>query len=134
MAELPVGSRILAVLRTIADLKQGEVEAEARYPSGSLGHYERRKEPPPDVLADFVHGMGVPAYLIPRTRDLIEEVDAARDPTRSPDPDEVARREFEERAYAGFRDLLGRIDAFTEAYLEHREAPYLWRRLERHTA
>lgn len=131
MTELPVGSRILATLRTIADLKQGEVETNAHYPEGSVTNYERRKEPPPDVLADLVHGgMGIPAYLLPRTRDLIEEVDAARDPARAPDPDEVARRELEERSYAVFRDLVDRIDAFVEARLEHREAPYLWRRLD----
>lgn len=125
MAELPVESRILAVLRTITDQTQGEVETEAHQPSGSLSYYERRKAPPPDVLAEFVQGMGVPSYLIRPTRDLIEAVDAARDPARAPDPEEVARREFEEVAYAGFRDLLGRLDAYIEACLEHREAPYL---------
>ena len=52
-------------------LKQGEVETEAHYPSGSLSHYERRKEPPPDVLADLVHGMGIPAYLIPHPDKVI---------------------------------------------------------------
>jgi tetratricopeptide (TPR) repeat protein len=137
MAEPPVGSRILAVLRTIVDLKQTAVEAETGYLPGSMSNYERRQEPPPDVLAELVGaGMGLPisSYFIRRTRDLIEEVDAARDPGRVPDPEEAARREWEEQAWAAFRDLQGRLDAYVEAELEHREAPYLWRRLARHSA
>jgi hypothetical protein len=83
MAKPPVGSRILASLRTIADLKQGEVEAETGYPPGSISHYERRQEPPPDVLAELVDdGMGIPSHFIRRTRDLIDDVDAALDPKR----------------------------------------------------
>jgi tetratricopeptide (TPR) repeat protein len=134
MAKPPVGSRIVGVLRTIVDVKQNAFEARTGHPSGTLSHYERRQEPPDDVLAELVAGMGVPAHFIRRTRDLIEEVDAALDPERSPGPDEAARRELDERAWAAFRDLQGRLDAYTEAALEHREAPYLWRRLERHAA
>lgn len=131
MAKPSVGSRTLAVLRTIEDLKQTEVETRAGYQPGSMSNYERRQEPAPDVLAELVGaGMGLPTYLIRRTRDLIEEVDAAR----SSNPEEAARRELEERAWASFRDLQSRLDEVTEAWLEHREAPYLWRRLERHSA
>jgi tetratricopeptide (TPR) repeat protein len=135
MAKPSVDSRTLAVLRTIDNVKQPEVEARIGYPSGSMSNYERRKQPPPDVLAELVGaGMGLPLYLIRRTRDLIEEVDTARDPARSRDPEEAARRELEERAWESFRDLQSRLDEVTEAWLEHREAPYLWRRLERHSA
>lgn len=136
MAEPPVGSRILAVLRTIANLKQGHVETAAGYPPGSLSDLERRQEPPPDELAELV-GVGIglpnPGYFIRRTRDLIDEVDAARDPGRRPDPEEAARIELDERAFADFRELQGRIDALAEVLVEHRVAPLLWRRLERHT-
>jgi tetratricopeptide (TPR) repeat protein len=134
VAKLPVGSLVLAVLRTIADLKQKDVETAAAAASGLVGYYERRKEPPPEALSDFVSGMDYPSYMIGRTRDFVEEALAARGPNESQDPEELARLELEERAYAEFRDLVGRLDAFAEAFLEHREAPYLWRRLVRHTA
>ncbi|HKH46378.1 MAG TPA: hypothetical protein VKM72_17090 [Thermoanaerobaculia bacterium] len=134
MAELPVESLVLAVLRTIADMKQKEVETAADAAPGSVTYYERRQEPPPEVLAEYASGMRYPAYMVRRTRDLVEEALASRDPARSVSPEEVARRELEERAWAGFRDLQSRLDEITEAWLEHREAPYLWRRLERHTA
>lgn len=134
MAEPPVGSRILAVLRTIVNLKQGQVESAAGYPPGSLSDLERRQEPAPDELAELVGaGMGIPAYMIRPTRDLIEAVDAARDPARACDPEEAARRELDDRAYASFLDLVHRLDALAEALMEHREAPYLWRHLARHT-
>jgi len=134
MAELPVGSLMLAVLRTVADLKQGAVEDESQYPAGSVGYYERRQEPPAEVLADFVHAMGYPSYMIRPTRDFVEAALASRNPERLLTPEEVASRELEERAYAELRALSDRLDAMAEAHLEHREAPYLWRRLARHTA
>ena len=134
MAELPEGSLVLAILRTIADMNQSEVEEKAGAGEGSCSYYERRQEPPPHVLAEFASGMSFPPYIIGRTRELVEEARASRDPARSLDPEEVARREREERAWAAFRDLQGRLDDYSEAWLEHREAPYLWRHLERHSA
>src|SRR6266545_2432529 len=134
MAKLPVGCLMLAVLRTVADETQAAVEADSQYPQGSVGYYERRQDPPPEVLADLVQGMRYPSYMIGPTRDFVEAALASRDPERKLSPDEVVRREFEERAYAEFRALFDRLDAVAEAHLEHREAPYLWRRLERHTA
>lgn len=131
MAKPPVRSRILSSLRTIAGLKQHEVEARAGYPEGSVSYYERRQEPPEDVLAELVDSMDYPRFLIDRSRDLIETADAARQGAAPADPEEVARRELDDRAWAAFRDLQSRIDALTEAWLEHREAPYLWRRLAR---
>jgi tetratricopeptide (TPR) repeat protein len=134
LGKLPVGSLVLAVLRTIADMKQKEVETASAAVSGSVSYYERRQEPPPEVLADFVSGMDYPSYMIRRARDFVEEARASLGSARSLTPEEVVHRELEERAWAGFRDLQGRLDEITEAWLEHREAPYLWRRLGRHNA
>ena len=47
MAELPVDSLVLAILRTIADMKQKEVESASNAAPGSVTYYERRQEPPP---------------------------------------------------------------------------------------
>lgn len=134
MAERSVEGLILTVWRTIADVTQKEADARTGFTEGSTSYYERKARPEPEVLEAYRLAYGFPPHMLRRTRDFVEEALASLRDASPPDQDEVARREFEERSSATFQELFGRLDAFAEAHLEHREAPYLWRRLERHTA
>jgi tetratricopeptide (TPR) repeat protein len=134
MGERSVGGLVLAVLRTIADVTQKEADGRIGKPGGSTTYYERRAEPSPEVLEDYRRAYRFPEPYVRRAWGFVEEGLALLGDGPALDPEEVARREFEERSFATFRDVLDRIDAFAEAHLEHRGAPYLWRQLARHTA
>jgi transcriptional regulator with XRE-family HTH domain len=141
MADPPAPSEeslALALMRTQRGWGQKQLAAAAGLEPDTISAYERRRSPAPATLYHFAALMGFPPSFVTRTlayvaagREWLQPADAVGI--------DAARRDIEllaadqARRYEEF--LLRQLawcDRATEALLERREAPRLWRRLRRH--